>query len=128
MTTGMGMLLTDGGASNTLTSGGMLKVLSNSSDTTARNLVFVHNDNTAATGATNLRLTNDSTGPVITSTTGATSTNYFKFATANGVTIWIGNGTTGQGNLSGTAGDMLINGGSSKIEFCTGTTNWTATT
>jgi len=45
------------------------------------------------------------------------------------VTIWLDqDGTDPQGTLSGTAGDMLLNGPSSKIYFCTGTTNWTATT
>lgn len=43
--------------------------------------------------------------------------------------IWLSqDGTDPNGTLSGTAGDMLLNGPSSKIYFCTGTTNWTATT
>lgn len=58
----------------------------------------------------------------------ATSTNYRKLITesATGISIWMGNGTTANGNLSGTAGDICINGGSNKPEYCTGTTNWTA--
>ncbi|RJO60390.1 hypothetical protein C4544_05185 [candidate division WS5 bacterium] len=57
-----------------------------------------------------------------------TSTNYRKLMTesATGISVWMGNGTTANGNLSGTAGDILINGGSNKPEYCTGTTNWTA--
>lgn len=44
-------------------------------------------------------------------------------------TIWLDQDTTDpQGTLSGTAGDMLLNGPSNKLYFCTGTTNWTATT
>lgn len=71
----------------------------------------------------------DSTGNPISITQNAvTSTNFRRLIkeTATGITIWMGNGTTANGNLSGTAGDILINGGSNKPEYCTGTTNWTA--
>lgn len=118
----------DLGGLDALTTGTAINVVSNASGTGTRSLVFVKNDHASAVNATCLELTNDAPLAPLKTTSAATSTNYFKFAVANGVTIWVGNGTTGQGNLSGTAGDMLINGGSSKIEFCTGTTNWTATT
>lgn len=58
----------------------------------------------------------------------ATSTNYYKVLTdaTTGISLWVGNGTTANGNLSGTAGDVLLNGGSNKPEYCTGTTTWVA--
>ena len=34
-----------------------------------------------------------------------------RFATMNGVTLWMSDGTTGQANLSGTLGDILFNAG-----------------
>jgi hypothetical protein len=70
-----------------------------------------------------------STGHPISITQNAVvSTNYRKVwtETNTGITIWMGNGTTANGTLSGTAGDILYNGGSNKPEYCTGTTNWTA--
>ena len=43
------------------------------------------------------------------------------------VTIWISqDATTPNGNLTGTAGDICLNGPSSHMFYCTGTTNWTA--
>jgi len=54
------------------------------------------------------------------------STHFYKIATMNSVTLWMGDGNTANGALSGTAGDILFNGGSHKPEYCTGTTNWTA--
>ena len=49
----------------TLTSGAAIEVNSNSSDTTARNLVRFTNDNTAAVGCTTLFLQQDSSGDAI---------------------------------------------------------------
>lgn len=61
----------------------------------------------------------------------ATTTNYAKqikliFAGAGATTsiIWQGNGTDPNGVLSGTAGDILINGASNKPAYCTGGTVW----
>jgi hypothetical protein len=56
------------------------------------------------------------------------STNYRKIFTETNtwITFWMGNGNTANGTLSGTAGDILINGGSNKPEYCTGSNNWTA--
>lgn len=58
----------------------------------------------------------------------ATSTHFYKVLTdaTSGISLWIGDGTTANGALTGTAGDVLLNGGSHKPEYCTGTTNWTA--
>jgi len=42
-------------------------------------------------------------------------------------TIWLStDATTPNGTLSGTAGDICLNGPSSRMFYCTGTTNWTA--
>jgi len=56
----------------------------------------------------------------------ATSTNFkqrIKFWT---VSIWESDGTTANGNLSGTAWDICFNAGSNKPEYCQGSNNWTA--
>ncbi len=47
-----------------LTGGGIISVISDSSDSTARNLVHIINNNADATGVTNLMVENDSTGVV----------------------------------------------------------------
>ncbi len=110
LTTGAAVLIT----ANALTSGTALSVVSTSTDTTAHGLVTLSN-----TGV-------GSIASLINGTTAAVSTHFYKFATINSVTIWIGDGTTANGALTGTAGDLLINGGSNKPEYCTGTTSWTA--
>lgn len=113
--------------STATTTGSMLNINDNSSDTSTRKVVYIKQDHASASGATPLTIDNDNaTKPLIAGTATATSTNYFKIMTVNSVTLWVGNGTTGNGNLSGTAGDILFNGGSNKPEYCTGTTNWTA--
>jgi len=40
-------------------------------------------------------------------------------------TLWRSNGTDPNGSLSGTAGDICLNGASNKPAYCTGGTNWT---
>lgn len=40
--------------------------------------------------------------------------------------MWMSDGTTPNGALSGTAGDICINCDSGKTYYCTGTTSWTA--
>lgn len=118
--------LIDVGDADALTTGSIANFVSNSASNGTRSLVYIKNDNTSATAATLLELVNDAPLAPIKTTTAATSTNYFKVGVFNGVTLWVGNGTTGNGNLSGTAGDILFNGGTNKPEYCTGTTNWTA--
>lgn len=66
------------------------------------------------------------TGAALSVTAVVQTTHFYKIATMNGVTLWMGDGNTGNAALSGTAGDILFNGGSNKPEYCTGTTNWTA--
>lgn len=110
MTTGTAL---DIGNADALTTGKIINAVSNSADSSTRSLVYVENTNTAATGTTPLSLKQ----------TAPTSTNYYKittFVTAAGtVTLWMGAGTTANGNLSGTAGDICFNGGSNKPEYCT---------
>lgn len=53
-----------------------------------------------------------------------TSVHFKMVSMFGGVTLWVSDGTTANGNLSGTAGDICFNGGSNKPEYCTGTTNW----
>lgn len=108
------------------TTGTAVNVTTNSSNTGTRSLVFIKQDHASASGATPLEITNDGALPPIKVTAAATSTNFFPLIKGNGVTIWMGNGNTGNAALTGTAGDILINGGSNKPEYCTGTTNWTA--
>lgn len=114
-------------ASTAATTGGSLTVTDSSTDTGTRSAVTIAVSAGAATGATPLTITNANSGnPLIAGTATVQSTHFYKFATVNGVTLWIGDGTTANSALSGTAGDLLLNGGSNKPEYCTGTTNWTA--
>lgn len=67
------------------------------------------------------------TGPAMVITAAVQTTHFYKmFQRTSGSVLWWGDGTTANGALSGSAGDMLINGGSGKPEYCTGTTSWTA--
>lgn len=113
LTTGIGIKMTLNG----LTSGSGMSIISSSADTTARGLVQLTSSSTSATGASAIRFT-----------MALLSTHFRKFATDSltGVTLWYGDGTTANGALSGTAGDICLNAGSNKPEYCTGTTNWSA--
>lgn len=113
LTTGQGIKMTLNG----LTSGSGMSIISSSADTTARGLIQLTSSSTSATGTSAIR-----------TTMALMSTHFRKIMTDSGagITLWYGDGTTGQGNLTGTAGDVLLNGGSNKPEYCTGTTNWTA--
>ncbi len=113
-TTGFGIDMT----MDALTTGVMINAHSNSADTTARSLVHIHNDNAAAVGTVPLEIVQDSP---------ATAHFYAAFK-LNGNTIWIGDGTTANAALAATTGDILINGGSNKPEYCTngGGSLWSA--
>lgn len=119
-TTGVGVNIGD---ANALTTGSMVKLVSNSADTTARSLVYLKNDNAAAVGAIPLETVNDAvTG------TGNKFTSQAKFG---GFTLWVSiDGTSPDGVLTGTAGDICLNcdATSHKMMVCTGTTNWAAVT
>ena len=111
---------------NALSTGSAISITSDSADASARSLVYIKNDNTSATAATALEVVNDAPLGAFKTTVAATSTNYFKVGAFNGVTLWVGNGTGGNGVLSATAGDILFNGASNKPEYCTGTNVWVA--
>ena len=69
MTTGNIFAINDADA---LTTGKMINLYSNSSDTSTRSLVKIHSDHASATGATLLELLQDSTGPALSVTGGMT--------------------------------------------------------
>ena len=101
-----------------LTTGGLLDLSSNSSTTSTRSLLRITNDNTAATGVTPLRIIQDA----------VTSTNFKKTIDTASSVIWISDGTTPAGNLSGVIGDLCLNGPTGELFYCTATgTNWTST-
>jgi hypothetical protein len=102
---------------SSLTTGELARFYSSSASNGTRNLIELVNDNAAATGTT----------PLMISQNAVTSTNFKKMVDMSGTVIWISDGaTTPNGNLSGTTGDMCLNGDSGNIYRCTGTTNWTA--
>lgn len=113
LTTGKAISLTLNG----LTTGNGLLIASSSTDTGTRGLIQLTQSGAGATGTSMIRMTQV-----------VTSTNYRKIfsESGSGVTLWFGNGTTANGNLTGTAGDICFNGGSNKPEYCTGTTTWVA--
>ena len=98
-----------------LTTGKIVNFFSLSTDASTRSLVEIKNSASAATGT--VLLTLDQQAP--------TSTNFKKIKNEAGVTSWVSNGTTPNGNLSGTAGDTCKNGTGGQMFYCTGTTNWT---
>ena len=115
--------LLDIGDADALTTGKILNLVSNSADSSARNMIFIHNDNAAATAAVPLALRNDGlTG------TGTKFTRQMSLGDGTKTnTVWLStDATTPNGNLSGTAGDICLNGPSSVPFYCTGTTSWTA--
>lgn len=87
-------------------------------------------DNSGITATNNpiaVQITQIGTAAAIAVTAAVQSTHFYKILTSTtGGNLWMGDGTTANGALSGTAGDILFNGGSGKPEYCTGTTNWTA--
>jgi len=107
----------DLGGLDALTTGTAINVLSNSADTGTRTLVNIKNDHASAVNVSPLVITQDA----------PTTTNFFKAITIGTFTIWYGNENTPNGALSGTKGDILLNGSATGQAFwCTGTTNWTA--
>lgn len=67
-----------------------------------------------------------SSASIFISTGVATSTNFFKTADWNGKVIYVGNGVTPNGNLSGSQGDVCIGADSGKAYYCSGSTTWVA--
>jgi hypothetical protein len=116
-TTGVGMLVTN----SSLTTGTGVSLVNGSSNTGAWKGLSVSITNTAATAAAPIRTSNvavnNSKFTRVLEATDGTKT----------VTIWLSqDATTPNGTLSGTAGDICLNGPSNRTFYCTGTTNWTA--
>ena len=110
------------GVGGTLTSAGSVLKLETVATTTAGSLTYTKaglyvKNGSGATG-----------NPISVEQNNITSTNFRKIFTETntGVTIWVSNGNTPNGALSGNAGDICFNGASSRSFYCTGTTNWTA--
>jgi hypothetical protein len=119
-TTAAGLLRVN---ANGLTTGNAVAIASSSADTSARNLVSISNSGTASVGTVPLTITNNAV-------TG-TGSKFVKILsgsqTSKTVTIWMSiDATSPDTNLSGTAGDICLNGPSNRMFYCTGTTNWTA--
>ena len=99
-----------------LTSGDLVSLESDSADTSARALLKMHNNNTAAVGCVPIEIVQDA----------VISTNFKMILNLAGQIIYVSDGTTPNGNLSGVAGNLCIGADSGKSYYCTGTTNWTA--
>jgi len=56
----------------------------------------------------------------------ATNTHFKAILTLVSTKIWVSDGTSPSGSLSGHIGDICLNADSGKVYYCTGTTNWTA--
>ncbi len=112
-------------AADALTTGSMLRAVSNSADTTARSLIFAHNDNAAAIAAVPVTARNDAV-------TGTGSKWVRAFSATDGTktcTIWLGiDGTDPNGALTATAGDIMLNSVGGKIAYCSGTNVWVTIT
>ena len=108
-------------AGGTLTTGSLAVLGDNSADTSTRALLQVQNNNALATGCVPIKTTNtavkNSKFTQIIQHTDGTKT----------FTLWLSQDQTSPNTvLSGTTGDVCVNGPSSRTFYCTGTTNWTA--
>jgi hypothetical protein len=112
-----GMLLSVANA-DALTTGGIAQFKSNSADTSARNLVDIHNDNAAATGAVPLQITQDN----------VTSTNFKLLIRLGTIGIYTSNETSPNTALSAAKGSICLNGSATGQAFWNtdGATAWTA--
>jgi hypothetical protein len=102
-------------SADSVTTGTMVRVISNSSSASSRALMQIYNIHASATGAY----------PLLLNQTAVTSTNFKKYITLDSTVVWVSNGTDPNGALSGTAGDICLNCNGNVIKYCTGTTNWT---
>jgi len=110
------------GAGGTLTAAGSVLKLENVATQTAGTL-------TDTVDGLYVKLSSSSTGrPIAIEQNNITSTHFRKILSEKntGVTLWVSDGTTPNGALTGNAGDICFNGASSRSFYCTGTTNWTA--
>ncbi len=110
-------------ASSAHTTAVLAMITDSSADTSARFGLFSKVTNTAAVLAV----------PIKSSNVAVVNSKFTKqWQMTDGtktVNVWLDQDQTDpNGTLSGTAGDMLLNGVGGKLYFCTGTTSWTATT
>jgi len=101
-----------------LTTGSGIRVYSNSELTDTRTLVDIINDHADSVNVTPLNIQQDA----------VTETNFKKCATFGGKTIFISDGTTAEGNLTGVQGDICLDGSTvaGGMAFCDANgTNWT---
>lgn len=102
-------------SADSVTTGIMTRIISNSSNTSSRALLQIYNINTSATGAYPLLLTQNA----------VTSTNFKKYIVLDDVTIWKSDGTDPNGTLSGSAGDICLYAtGTGGLKTCAGGTTW----
>ena len=52
------------------------------------------------------------------------STNFYRVHKFKGISLWVSDGTTPNGNLTGATGDLCLNGPSGQPFKCTSTTTW----
>jgi len=137
---------------NSLTSAGALRVISDSSNTgSSRDIVEIVQEHADPTDATALRVRQDgpsfgvfidqngndialnidsestSNAPIVTASV-AVSTNFERHLKIGALTIYISDGTTAEGALTGVEGDFCLNGGTGQGQpaYCDDSgTNWT---
>ena len=98
-----------------LTTTNLMRLRSASVDTSSRELLEIINFSSYSVNTTPLLITQNA----------LVSTNFQRVIDAGGSVLWRSDGTTPNGNLSGTQGDICLNGTSGQTFYCTGTTNWT---
>ena len=115
--------------SATLTTGSAIKMTLNGL-TTGAGLTIASSSTSSTNAGAGVSIAFTGTGaaaPAIKINTVVQSTHFrLIFKETNTTSLWVSDGTTAQGNLTGTTGDICFNAGSNKPEYCTGTTNWTA--
>lgn len=106
---------------NSLATNNGMSIRSSSSSTSTRSMYEARNTGTASVNVTGFHSYNAA----------PTSSNYYRqfkmtaHAAGDTVnTIWQGIGTKADGTLSGTTGDMIINGDGNSIEICVTGTTW----
>lgn len=125
-TTDSGQTFLKASTAATVTTGGMVNLAATASGGGVTLMKLTN----SGTGANSICLTissSSTTNPPIIAVGAVISTNFRRILKGNAATIWESNGTTPNGNLSGTAGDICLNGDSGNIYRCsvTGTT-WVA--
>ena len=117
MTTGTALSIANADA---LTTGSIASFTSNSADVTARNLLYIKNDNAAAVGAIPLTIANDA----------VISSKWVVAMKLASITIYVGTDETEpEGALTGVKGDLCFNSTDGSISYCDANgTNWTKLT